>query len=64
MAHLAHTTISTAGTIGAAALADIAGLLQEALRTDERAKVAALVVDFAHAHERVVGELRAFVEKG
>ncbi|MEP6502277.1 MAG: response regulator, partial [Betaproteobacteria bacterium] len=64
VAHLAHTTISTAGTIGAAALAGIAEQLQEALRGEQRTAVPALVDAFAQAHERVVSELRAFIEKG
>ena len=61
LAHLAHTTISTAGTIGATALSDIGAHLQQALRAGPRDAVPALVESFAQAHGRVLDELSAFV---
>jgi two-component system, sensor histidine kinase and response regulator len=63
LSHLAHTTVSTAGTIGAARLSEIAEHLQEAVRVDARAALPALVDAFALAHQRVVDELEAFVAR-
>ena len=61
IAHLAHTTVSTAGTIGATRLSEIAEHLQESVRAGTAAALPALVDAFAQAHRRVVDELAAFV---
>ena len=61
VAHLAHSTISTAGTIGAATLADIATQLQDAQRGGHAGIVPALIDDYAQAHGRVVEALVAFI---
>jgi signal transduction histidine kinase/DNA-binding response OmpR family regulator len=61
IAHLAHTTISTAGTIGAARLSEIAAQVQESVRAGTSDARPALVAAFAQAHGRVVDELDAFV---
>ena len=60
MAHLAHTTISTAGTIGAARLSEIAGHLQESVRVGAAGELPTLIEAFARSHRNVVDELRAF----
>ncbi len=61
LAHLAHTTISTAGTIGAARLSELAQHVQETLRAGPRDAIPALVEALAQAHRRVVDELAVFV---
>ena len=61
MAHLAHTTISTAGTIGAARLSEIAGHLQESVRVGAAGELPTLIEAFARSHRLVVDELTAFV---
>ena len=62
LAHLAHTTVSTAGTIGAVRLSEVAAQLQEAVRAPHARDVRAALVDaFAHAHAGVMAELAAFV---
>ena len=61
IAHLAHTTISTAGTIGAARLSEIAAHVQESVRAGTQDALPPLVDAFAQAHRRVVDELAAFV---
>jgi signal transduction histidine kinase/CheY-like chemotaxis protein/HPt (histidine-containing phosphotransfer) domain-containing protein len=61
IAHLAHVTISTAGTIGAAPLSEIAAHLQESLRSGTRSGLPPLIEAFASAHGRVVDELVAFI---
>jgi two-component system sensor histidine kinase/response regulator len=62
IAHLAHTTISTAGTIGATRLSEIAAHLQESVRTGSHGALPPLIDAFTHAHGRVVEALVAFVE--
>ena len=61
LARLAHTTISTAGTIGAARLSELAQHVQEALRAGPRDAIPALVESLVDAHGRVVDELAGFV---
>ena len=61
MAHLAHTTISTAGTIGAARLSEIAGQVQESVRVGAAGELPTLIEAFARSHEGVVEALSAFV---
>jgi signal transduction histidine kinase/DNA-binding response OmpR family regulator len=61
VAHLAHTTISTAGTIGAAQLSELAGQLQESVRTGTSHELPSLIDAFGRLHQRVVAELDAFV---
>ena len=61
MTHLAHTTISTAGTIGAARLSEIAAHVQESVRVGAAGALPTLIEAFAESHRRVVGELTAFV---
>ena len=61
IAHLAHTMVSTAGTIGAARLSGIADQVQQIVRRDSTADRAALIEAFALAHARVVDELDGFV---
>ena len=61
MAHLAHTTISTAGTIGAARLSEIAGHVQESVRAGTAGELPTLIEAFAQSHRSVVDELSAFV---
>ena len=60
IAHLAHITISTAGTIGATGLSDIGARLQQAMQAGPRDAVPALVESFAQVHQRVLDELSAF----
>ncbi len=61
ISYLAHSTISTAGTIGATQLSEIAARLQASVRTGTRAGLPALIEAFAAAHGRVVDELAAFI---
>jgi two-component system sensor histidine kinase/response regulator len=61
LSHLAHTTVSTAGTIGATALARLAEELQEAVRAGTRDALPPLIDAFAQAHSHVIDELTAFV---
>jgi len=61
MAHLAHTTISTAGTIGAARLSELASHVQESVRAGTAGEMPTLIEAFARSHRRVVDELSAFV---
>ena len=61
IAHLAHTTVATAGTIGATRLSEIAAHLQESVRVGAHEALPALIDAFAQAHRRVVDELAAFV---
>lgn len=65
LAHIAHTTVSTAGIIGAQRLSDIAARLQEAVRTGggapARAELALLVDAFAQAHAGVMREMAGHV---
>ncbi len=62
LAHLAHTTVSTAGTIGAQRLSDVAAQLQEAVRRPGSPGARAALVDaFAQAHAGVMAELAAYV---
>ena len=61
IAHLAHTTISTAGTIGAARLSQVALHLQESLRAGTPGELPSLIDAFGRLHQRVVTELDAFL---
>ena len=61
IAHLAHTTISTAGTIGASRLSAIAVQVQESVRAGTPDALPALIAAFTQAHGRVVDELAEFV---
>ncbi len=65
LAHLAHTTVSTAGTIGALRLSEIASHLQEAVRDAHtptgHTELRQLVDAFAQAHAGVMAALVEFV---
>ena len=61
IAYLAHSTISTAGTIGATQLSEIAAQLQQGARSGTRAGLPGLIDAFAVVHARVVDELAAFI---
>ena len=61
MAHVAHNTISTAGTIGATRLSEIAKHMQESVRAGNAVALPALIDAFARAHGRVIAELGAFI---
>jgi PAS domain S-box-containing protein len=61
-AAIAHSIISTAGTIGAEALSDAARALQLAIDAGEEARLPALVEVFAQRHAQVTEELRSFFE--
>ncbi len=61
IAHLAHTTISTAGTIGAQQLSELATHMQESVRAGTPDALSSLIDAFGQLHQRVVAELDAFV---
>ncbi|MBC7664146.1 MAG: response regulator [Caulobacter sp.] len=61
IAHLAHTTISTAGTIGAQQLSELATHMQEGVRAGTPDALSSLIDAFGRLHQRVVAELDAFV---
>jgi two-component system sensor histidine kinase/response regulator len=60
---LAHATISTGATVGAAPLSELSARLQEAVRIDDHAALPALVEDFAREHAGVVDALRGFLSR-
>ncbi|MDP3084201.1 MAG: response regulator [Rubrivivax sp.] len=55
---IAHTLITSAGTIGAQALAGVAAELQRCVRAGETARLAALVDSLVWHHEAVLRDLR------
>jgi len=59
--HLAHSTISTAGTIGATQLSEIATHMQESVSAGDAGALPGLVDAFALAHGRVVEALDGFI---
>jgi CheY-like chemotaxis protein len=61
-AGIAHSIISTAGTIGAEGLSDAARALQLAIEAGEEDRLPALVEVFARRHAQVTEELRSFFE--
>jgi len=62
-AAVAHSIISTAGTIGAEALSDAARALQLAIDAGETDRLPALVDTFAQRHALVAEELRSYFDK-
>ncbi len=61
MAHVAHSTISTAGTIGATRLWEIATHMQESMRAGDADALPPLIDAFALAHGRVIEALGEFI---
>lgn len=60
---IAHTMVSTAGTIGADGLAAAARALQQSLQERDGDRIEALGSAFAAEHARVVAELQAWAAK-
>jgi HPt (histidine-containing phosphotransfer) domain-containing protein len=61
VSQMAHSVVSTAGTIGAEGLSNAARVLQLSIDIGEAARWTALLEQFAQEHARVVAELKSMV---
>ena len=64
VSQMAHSVVSTAGTIGAEALSNAARVLQLSIDIGESSRWNALFEQFAHEHARVIDELASLIGPG